>query len=178
MYAIVDIESTGSPAQNNGITEIAIVIYDGKKIVNQYETLVNPKVRIPKYVAKLTGISDAMVAVAPPFEEVAAKIYKLLKGNIFVAHNAGFDFPYLKYFLAEAGFKLDTPVLCTLQLSRKAFPNLIKHGLESICEDLKINLDNRHRAGGDALATTYLLDKIVKNGGKKLVDSMTCKDFK
>ncbi|HTN36271.1 MAG TPA: 3'-5' exonuclease [Arachidicoccus sp.] len=177
MYAIVDIEGTGSPAAKNGITEIAIVLYDGKKIVKQYETLVNPKIPIPKYVAKLTGISDAMVSVAPTFDKVAPEIFKLLKNTTFVAHNAGFDFPYLKYFLTEAGYELDIPVLCTLQLSRKAFPNLIKHGLESICEDLKITLDNRHRAGGDALATTRLLDMIIKNGGKKLVESMTGAEY-
>lgn len=173
MYAIVDIEGTGSPAEKNGITEIAIILYDGKKIEKKYETLVNPKMPIPKYVAKLTGISDSMVSVAPPFEVVAEEIYNLLKDRVFVAHNAGFDFPYLKYFLARAGYELNTPVLCTLQLSRKAFPNLVKHGLESICEELKITLDNRHRAGGDAMATTKLLDLVVKNGGTKLLKAMT-----
>lgn len=176
-YAVVDIEGTGSPANKNGITEIAIVLYDGKDIVDQYETLINPKIPIPKYVAKLTGISDKMVADAPLFEEVAPTILKLLNKTTFVAHNAGFDYPYLKYFLEQSGYNLDTPVLCTLELSRRAFPNLVKHGLESLCGDLKIGIDNRHRAGGDALATAKVLELILNNGGEKLVDAMVRKDF-
>jgi len=177
IYAVVDIEGTGSPANKNGITEIAIVLFDGNKIIDQYETLVNPKMPIPKYVAKLTGISDKMVAEAPLFEEVAPTILKLLQKTIFVAHNAGFDYPYLRYYLEQAGHKLDNPVLCTLELSRKAFPNLVKHGLESLCDDLKICIDNRHRAGGDALATTKVLELILNNGGEKLAESMVKKDF-
>lgn len=177
IYAVVDIEGTGSPANKNGITEIAIVLFDGKEIIDQYETLVNPQIPIPKYVAKLTGISDKMVAEAPLFDQVAPSILKLLKKTTFVAHNAGFDYPYLKYFLEQAGYKLDNPVLCTLELSRKAFPNLVKHGLESLCEDLDICIDNRHRAGGDALATTKVLELILNNGGEKLAESMIKKDF-
>lgn len=177
IYAVVDIEGTGSPANKNGITEIAIVLFDGNEIIEQYETLVNPKMPIPKYVVKLTGISDKMVADAPLFEQVAPAILKLLKKTTFVAHNASFDFPYLKYFLERAGYELDNPVLCTLELSRKAFPNIIKHGLESLCEELDICIDNRHRAGGDALATTKVLEMILNNGGQKLAESMIKKDF-
>ena len=176
-YAVVDIEGTGSPANKNGITEIAIVLFDGKNIVEQYSTLVNPTIPIPKYVAKLTGISDKMVAGAPFFEEIAPTILKLLEKTTFVAHNASFDYPYLKYFLEKAGYTLKTPVLCTLELSRKAFPNLVKHGLESLCDDLNICLDNRHRAGGDALATTKVLELILKNGGEKLTEAMIKKEY-
>lgn len=176
-YAIVDIEGTGSPANKNGITEIAIVLFDGEKIVDQYSSLVNPTVPIPKYVAKLTGINEKMVADAPLFENIAPTILELLKKTTFVAHNASFDYPYLKYFMEKAGYKLKVPVLCTLELSRKAFPNLAKHGLESLCEDLDINLDNRHRAGGDALATTKVLELILKNGGEKLIDAMIKKNY-
>lgn len=177
IYAVVDIEGTGSPASKNGITEIAIVLFDGQQIIDQYSTLVNPKTAIPKYVAKLTGISDKMVADAPVFETVAPTILKLLNKTTFVAHNASFDYPYLKYFMEKAGHKLQMPVLCTLELSRKAFPNLVKHGLESLCEDLNICLDNRHRAGGDALATTKVLELILKNGGEKLSESMIIKNY-
>src|SRR5690606_14258620 len=108
-YAIVDIEGTGSPANKNGITEIAIVLFDGEKIVDQYSSLVNPTVPIPKYVAKLTGINEKMVADAPLFENIAPTILELLKKTTFVAHNASFDYPYLKYFMEKAGYKLKVP---------------------------------------------------------------------
>lgn len=172
MYAVVDIETTGSPAKNNGITEIAIILYNGNEVEEKYETLVNPRFPIPKYVAKLTGISNDMVATAPYFEEVAAHIYNLLKDRVFVAHNVSFDFPFVRHFLGAAGYNLTAPVLCTLDLSRKTFPNFEKHGLSSICEELKIDMKSHHRAGGDAMATTILLDMIIKNGGEKLVKSL------
>src|SRR5215469_9852124 len=86
MYAIVDIETTGGHASANGITEVAICIYDGKKITQRYSTLVNPRMDIPVYIRALTGITNEMVEDAPPFEDVAADIYHLLHGNIFVAH--------------------------------------------------------------------------------------------
>ncbi|WP_197492229.1 3'-5' exonuclease [Arachidicoccus ginsenosidimutans] len=172
MYAIVDIETTGSPVKDNGITEIAIVLYDGKNIEGKYQTLINPKVGISQFVAKLTGISNDMVAAAPEFSEVAENIFRLLEGRIFVAHNAGFDFPYVSHFLKASGFYLNSKVLCTLNLSRRAFPNLPKHGLEFLCSSLKIDNHSRHRAGGDAMATTELLGIILNNGGERLVKSM------
>ncbi|HEY0298372.1 MAG TPA: 3'-5' exonuclease [Arachidicoccus sp.] len=172
MYAIVDIETTGSPAKDNGITEIAIVLHDGEKIEGKYETLVNPNVAIPQFVAKLTGITNDMVAVAPAFNEVAPNIFNLLKGRIFVAHNASFDYSYVHHFLCSAGFDYRSKILCTLNLSRRAFPNLPKHGLETLCANLNISNASRHRAGGDALATAELLEMILKNGGERLVKSM------
>ena len=175
MYAVVDIETTGSPAKSNGITEIAIILYNGQEVEGKYETLINPRFPIPTYVAKLTGISNDMVAAAPYFEEVAEKIYNLLKDRVFVAHNVGFDFPFVQHFLAAAGYNLKAPVLCTLNLSRKTFPNFEKHGLSSICEKLKIDIENHHRAGGDAMARAILLDIIIKNGGVKLVKSLIAK---
>ena len=85
MYAIVDIETTGGFAANNAITEVAIVLYNGKQEINRFETLVNPNIPIPRYVQALTGISDEMVSSAPIFAEVAKNIYDLLNDSIFVA---------------------------------------------------------------------------------------------
>lgn len=172
MYAIVDIETTGSPAKSNGITDIAIVLHDGQKVESKYETLINPNVPIPQFVVQLTGITNTMVAEAPQFESVAQHIYNQLNGRVFVAHNAGFDFPYLQYFLQLAGFTYQPEILCTLSLSRKAFPNIEKHGLEFLCKTLNISNPSRHRAAGDAMATTHLLEIILKNGGKHLIKSM------
>lgn len=173
MYAIVDIESTGSPVSNNGITEIAIVLHNGKEVEGYYETLINPEVEIPSYVVRLTAITNEMVASAPLFKDVAKEIYTLLKGRTFVAHNVDFDYNYIKYFLDKNGFDYNEKRLCTFKLSKKAFPNLPKHGLGSLCVELNIKLENHHRAGADAIATSKIFDLILKSGGIKLIESMT-----
>jgi DNA polymerase-3 subunit epsilon len=116
------------PSQH-GITEIGIVLHNGTEVEGKYETLVNPHQPIPPFIANMTGISDAMVAVAPSFEEVAPYIYNLLKDRVFVAHNVNFDFSFVKHHLQEAGFNLQTPKLCTIRLSRKVFPGYRKYGL-------------------------------------------------
>ncbi len=172
MYAIVDIESTGSPVSSNGITEIAIVLHNGEDIEGYYETLINPQVSIPPYVIRLTSITNEMVAKAPFFKDVAEQIYTLLKDRIFVAHNAEFDYYYIKYFLESCGYIYEEKRLCTFKLSRKAFPNLPKHGLGSLTKELDINLTNHHRAGGDAMATAKIFNMILKNGGERLIASM------
>ncbi|MEP6845914.1 MAG: exonuclease domain-containing protein [Panacibacter sp.] len=169
MYAIVDIETTGSHPQGNGITEIAIVLYDGEKVEGRFSTLVNPGYPIPPFVVQLTGITNAMTAVAPPFEEVAHKVYSLLTNRIFVAHNVNFDYSFIKYHLRTAGLEWMPRKLCTLKLSRKAFPGMLKYGLEHICRALDITVEDRHRAGGDADATTILFEKILQKGGEKMI---------
>lgn len=169
MYAIVDIETTGSHAQQNGITEIAIVLYNGDQIEGRFETLVNPKVPIPKYIASLTGISNEMVATAPEFRDVAEKIYTLLNNRIFIAHNVNFDYSFIRYHLLQNGYDWHARKLCTLRLSRKAFPGLTKYGLGHLCRELDISIENRHRAGGDADATALLFEKILREGGEKLI---------
>lgn len=172
MYAIVDIETTGSFPGSNGITEIAIVLHNGSEIEGRFETLVNPRVQIPKYVSFLTGITNQMVAEAPPFEDVATNIFRLLNNRIFIAHNVNFDYSFIKHHLRGAGYDWTTKKLCTLKLARKAFPGLHKYGLGHICRTLEIPVENRHRAGGDANATTILFEKILEKGGDKLI-----KDF-
>ena len=169
MYAIVDIETTGSHAHNNGVTEIAIVLHNGEEVEGRFETLINPKVAIPSYISYLTGITNDMVATAPAFNEVAANIFRLLNGRIFIAHNVNFDYSFIKYHLRECGFEWSPKKLCTLRLSKKAFPGFPKYGLGHICRELEIIVENRHRAGGDADATAKLFEKIFEKGGEKLI---------
>lgn len=161
MFAIVDIETTGGHANANGITEIAIVLHNGKEIEGKFTTLVNPCMPIQRYVQGLTGITDAMVAKAPKFELLADNIYNLLKDRIFVAHNVNFDYSFVKHELAQCGFELTTHKLCTIRLARKIFPHLPKFGLATVCRELKIELNDRHRAAGDALATTHLFKMLI-----------------
>src|SRR5258706_16116850 len=156
MYAIVDIETTGSHPAENGITEIAIILYNGDEVEGRYETLVNPGVRIPSYITHLTGITNEAVAKAPSFSEVALPIFNLLSNRIFIAHNVNFDYTFIRHHLMENGYHWLPKKLCTLKLSRKAFPGLAKYGLGHLCNTFNIPVPNRHRAGGDADATTIL----------------------
>jgi len=163
MYAIVDIETTGGHASANGITEIAICIHDGKKVVKRFETLVNPQRDIPIYISALTGITNEMVKDAPPFEDVAADIYHLIHGKIFVAHNVNFDFSFVRYHLAAAGYDLQTNKLCTVRLGRKIMPGLPSYSLGKLCKHLGIDNQSRHRAMGDAEATAELFTLLLNS---------------
>ena len=172
MYAIVDIETTGGHAAANGITEIAIHIHDGERILQHFTTLINPERSIPSFITALTGISNAMLASAPLFSEVAEKIHELLCDNIFVAHNVNFDHSFIYHHLKLHGFELNVKKLCTVRLSRKTFPGMASYSLGKICRDLSINIEDRHRADGDAKATLQLFNKILAEGGKEHIDKM------
>ncbi len=167
MYAIVDIETTGGHASANGITEVAIVIHDGREITGRFQTLINPGMSIPLYIQALTGISNELVRQAPTFAEVAPRIFELLDGKVFVAHNVNFDYSFLNHHLAAAGFTLNCRKLCTVRLGRKLFPGLPSYSLGKFSKQMGVVITDRHRAGGDAEATAILfsmmLEKDVEN---------------
>jgi DNA polymerase III subunit epsilon len=162
MYAIVDIETTGGYAAAHGITEISIHVFDGNKVIEKFETLINPGLPIPRYIQAMTGITDEMVANAPAFEDVATSIYNLLHDKIFVAHNVNFDFSFVKGHLEEHGFSLDVKKLCTVRLSRKIFPGFPSYSLGKLCHSLGIKIQNQHRAGGDTEATVKVFIQLLK----------------
>lgn len=166
MYAIVDIETTGSYAAAAGITEISIQIFDGERVTESFETLVNPGKAIPRYIQAFTGITNEMVQDAPFFEDVAETVFTLLQGNIFVAHNVNFDYSFLKSSLAVCGYTLHSKKLCTVRLSRQIFPGFPSYSLGNLCRSLDIKINDRHRAGGDAAATVTLLQKLLAADGK------------
>lgn len=161
MYAIVDIETTGGHAASNGITEIAIIIFDGVAEVSRFETLVNPEKSIPIYIRALTGITDEMVNMAPLFKDIAPKLFELLNGKIFIAHNVNFDYSFLKYHLSKCGFELNCKKVCTVRLGRKVFPGLPSYSLGRFCSSLGVQIINRHRALGDAGATTQIFSMML-----------------
>lgn len=162
MFAVVDIETTGGYASANGITEISIIIHDGHQQIEQFNSLINPLVPIPVYIQALTGINDEMVSEAPKFQELAPKIYELLHDKVFVAHNVNFDFSFLHFHLAVAGFNLQTKKLCTVRLSRKILPGLASYSLGKLCQQIGIKIQDRHRAYGDALATVKLFSMLIE----------------
>ena len=161
-YAVIDIETTGGRASRDRITEIAIVLHDGKEIVDQFETLLNPERTIPHNITQLTGISQDMVEEAPKFYEVAKKIVEMTQGCIFVAHNVRFDYSFIQEEFRRLGYTYTRRQLCTVRLSRKTFPGLRSYSLGNLIKHFGINVKDRHRAMADTMATVELLEKIFK----------------
>jgi len=170
-YAIVDIETTGSYASGNKITEIAIVIHNGTHILEKFQSLVNPCTPIPFHIQALTGISNEMVEDAPTFKEIAATVYHLLHKRIFVAHNVNFDYSFIVEELKNTGYTWRAPKLCTVRLSRKIIPNQSSYSLGKLCQNLGIIIHDRHRAMGDAEATVTLFEKLVREDRENLIES-------
>jgi DNA polymerase-3 subunit epsilon len=162
MYAIIDIETTGGSARLEKITEIAIYQHDGEKITGEYVTLVNPERNIPYFITNLTGITNEMVENAPRFYEIARAIVELTEGRKFVAHNARFDYSFIRQEFKSLGYNFRRSLLDTVTLSRKLFPGFRSYSLGNICRELKIIISDRHRASGDALATVRLFEMLLE----------------
>src|SRR5690606_32756918 len=119
---------------------------------------------IPLHISALTGISNEMVADAPTFAEIAATVYQLLEGRIFVAHNVNFDYSFIKHHLAFCGYSWNAPKLCTVRLRRQVLPGFASYSLGKLSQQLNISITNRHRAGGDATATGILFSLLLEKG--------------
>jgi len=178
LYAVVDIETTGGHASANGITEVAINIHDENKVVESFTTLINPGQSIPVYITALTGIDDAMLVDAPTFADVALQIYQLLHDKIFVAHNVNFDYSFLKHHLSAAGYELNCRKLCTVRMSRKIIPGKASYSLGKLCSVLQIPIQNRHRAAGDADATSILFNMLLEADHEGIIAEMLKKTSK
>jgi DNA polymerase-3 subunit epsilon len=161
-YAVVDIETTGGNASGSRITEIAIIIHDGNKVIDRWETLVNPEREIPLPIFALTGINNKMVRDAPVFDAIAEKVAEMLTDRIFVAHNVNFDYSFVRHQLEQSGYRWTARKLCTVRAARKIKPGLRSYSLGNLCHSLDIILENRHRAGGDADATAILLTRLLE----------------
>lgn len=177
MFAIVDIETTGGNFHKDRIIEIAVVIHDGHKIVDEYTTLVNPGQHIIPFIVNLTGINNEMVRHAPDFSAVAEKIYEITHDKIFVAHNAKFDYGFLKAEFRRANLNFRCKQLCTVEMSRKVFPGMRSYSLGNLCHDLNISINGRHRAYGDAAATASLLEKMLLSDSKVVLQSIQADEF-
>jgi DNA polymerase-3 subunit epsilon len=161
MYAIVDIETTGGNASLDKITEIAVILHDGQKIVREFSTLINPECSIPYSITALTGITNDMVADAPRFYEVARELVEMTENKIFVAHNVAFDYGFVRNEFQRLGFEYKRERLCTVRLSRRLVPGHPSYSLGNICRALNIEISDRHRALGDARATAQLLNYLL-----------------
>ena len=164
MFAIIDIETCGGKFEHRkgAIIDICILIHDGLQVVDKFSTLVNPQCYISPFYTNLSGITNDMVANAPTFPEIAKKIIEITEGQIFVAHNVGFDYNFVRDEFANLGYKYNRERLCTVRLSRKLLPKRISYSLGHLCASLGIEIEGRHRAEGDAVATAKLFDLLLR----------------
>lgn len=147
--AFVDIETTGSHFDRDRITEIGIKTLASNQI-QVWEQLINPETFIPQNIQRLTGISPQMVENQPSFEQIARDLKQELEGKIFVAHNARFDYGFIKASFKRIGIEFKPKVLCTVKLSRLLFPEQPRHNLDTIINTHGLQVSARHRALGDA----------------------------
>ena len=148
--AFVDLETTGTTARGDRVTEVGILRVDEGDEPRAWSTLVNPECSIPPEVQALTGITNAMVAAAPRFREIADEVASRICGCVMVAHNARFDYGFLKHEFARLGRTFTAKVLCTVRLSRRLYPDAGRHNLDAVIERHALPASDRHRALGDA----------------------------
>ena len=146
----VDLETTGGNAAYHRITEVGMVRMHDGVVIEEWNSLVNPECPIPAYIATFTGITDEMVADAPRFADIASLVLDKLRGPVFVAHNARFDYSFLRTEFRRLGMNFSAPVLCTVKLSRRLFPQFPRHSLDAVMERHQLTCTARHRALGDA----------------------------
>lgn len=161
-YAVIDIETTGGQPRHDKIIEIGIILYDGQKEIDRFESLINPGIAIPPIITRLTGITSMMVADAPMFYEVARQVVEFTKDAVFVAHNVRFDYNFIREEFARLGYTFSRKQLCTKRLARKSIEGLRSYSLESLIHHFQIKVKHRHRALDDAYAASIVLDHVLK----------------
>ncbi len=165
-YAIIDVETTGLHAVKEKITEIALILHDGSRVIEEFSTLLNPERKIPYRITQLTGINDQMVAGAPKFYEVARQIVEMTESAIIVGHNVQFDYNFLRAEFKSLGYDFQRKTMDTIKLSRKLIPGQPSYGLGKLCNALNIKNNSRHRALGDATATARLFEILYSIEGE------------
>lgn len=174
--AFVDLETTGTRAVRDRITEVGIVRVapdadPSGAVVTEWSSLIDPEVRIPTAIQSLTGITEAMIRNAPTFSSVARDIYARLADCVFVAHNARFDFSFLKHAFARSGLAFSPRVLCTVRLSRRLYPGADAHNLDALIERHQLPIERRHRALGDARAILAFVEMLYREWPAAVVDT-------
>jgi len=156
-YIVVDIETTGLSKRIHGITEIAAVYVRDDEVVDTFQSLVNPRVHIPSFITRLTGINDAMVADAPLIQQVLPQFLQFVKDRPFIAHNATFDCGFITENLRRhLASELANEVICTRLLANRLVPQLPSKKLSSLCTYFCVTNMQAHRALADVHATTKI----------------------
>ena len=168
-FTVVDVETTGGLAEAGGrIVEIAAVQVQGGNLIDSFATLIDPGVRINPWVVQLTGIADRMVRGAPRFDEICDELRERLEGRVFVGHNVSYDWRFLGAEMRRARSVLPRgPRLCTLQMARRLVPGLTRRGLDALADYYGIQIVERHRARGDAIATARVLIHLLGEADRR-----------
>jgi DNA polymerase-3 subunit epsilon len=163
-YTVVDVETTGTSAyRGDRITDIAAVRVENGAVRDVFQTLVNPERSIPPYITRLTSITWDMVKDAPRFRDICDELLARMEGTVFVAHNAAFDWRFVSAEVARAtGRSLEGRRLCTVRLARAVLPQLRRRSLDWVANHYGIEIESRHRAGGDATATAHCLVRMLR----------------
>lgn len=168
-FTVVDVETTGGVAKDGGrIVEVAAARVEGGELRDVFSTLVDPGVPISPWISRLTGITDAMLRGAPRFDQVCDELRDRVEGRVFVAHNVSYDWRFLREEMRRARSVLPRgPRLCTVQLARRVLPGLERRGLDSLARFYGIEIDRRHRARGDAVATARALVRLLADAERQ-----------
>lgn len=170
-FAFLDIETTGGNSSHDRITEIGIRFWRAGEVVGEWQTLINPETRISPFIESLTGISDAMVADAPVFEDITGVLEEQLKDTIFVAHNARFDYGFIKAEFRRLGLLFSAKVLCTVKLSRTLYPGFRRHNMDALIERHHLKQVQRHRALGDVSAMMAFFEHALAEKGSDAMEA-------
>lgn len=165
----VDTETTGLSPRYCRVIDIGVAVWENGKIIETWQSLVNSQVYISPTISRITGITEDQLVNAPDFSDIAWKLKSYLSSGIMVAHNASFDFNFLNAEYQKIDDLLEVERLCTVQLSRRLYPNYRSHGLSAIIDRFGINVSDRHRALPDALATVEFFDKSLEKFGTSKV---------
>ncbi len=165
-YAVVDVETTSGNPREGRVMEVAVVALDGKQVRLHWDSLVDPRVHIPHFVRRLTGIDPIILQDAPTFLDVARSLATITEDRIFVAHNARYDMTALEHEFARTGMVFERATLCTEQLSRQLVPRSSHYNLGSLCRYFGIPFVAKHRAPDDAEATAALLMRLIDGFGE------------
>lgn len=174
-FVVLDIETTGLNADKDKITEIGAVKIVNGKITERFSSFVNPQIPIPSFITKLTGITNDMVEDAPAIEPVLLELLEFINGAVVVAHNAPFDLGFLRHYAKLMGEHISNPVIDTLTLCRRMFPQLERYKLNIVANHLGIKLENHHRAVDDSKATAQIFIKcleLLKEKGVQTIDDI------
>ena len=172
-FAVVDVEATGSAPPAGRLLEVAVAMLEGGIVHLAYDALLDPGMPVPTAVARLTGITDQMVAGCPRFADVAPRLGRVLEDAIFVAHNARFDWHWLAGECAAAGVRAPQGApLCTIRLTRRLVPELRHRRLDQVAAFFGVENPARHRAFGDALTTAYILRALLGRAAERGVETL------
>lgn len=177
MFAIIDTETTGGNPAKDRIMEIAVILHDGERIVEEFSSLLNPGTPIAPFIVSLTGITNEMVQDAPTFEQIAQTVERLTDKSIFVAHNARFDYSVVRREFKRMGVRFQRKQLCTVTLSQKLLPGKQSYSLGKLCREIGIQVEKRHRALGDARATALLFEKLLGGDKEHIINNVFTDDL-